>query len=98
MKALSEDESLNQRLLSQRLNISLGKTNYLLKELAKKGFIKIISFSRNPQKVRKLKYILTAKGVEEKVRLTGYYLEVKRKEYQVLKREYENYVNSLDKR
>lgn len=94
IRALSEDKSLNQRLLSQQLNISLGKTNYLLKELTKKGFIKIIAFSRNPSKVRKLKYILTSRGMEEKMRLTGYFLQVKRIEYERLKREYEHYAKS----
>ena len=40
IREVEENPALNQRFLSQRLNISLGKTNYLLKELIKKGFIK----------------------------------------------------------
>lgn len=95
IREVEEDPSLNQRLLSERLNISLGKTNYLLKELIKKGFIKAASFSKNPEKTRKLKYILTQKGLEEKIALTFHFLKAKEKEYNRLKTEYEKYENSV---
>ena len=91
IRELEEDPSLNQRLLSQRLNISLGKTNYLLKELVKKGMIMMVAFSKNPEKSKKLKYILTQKGIEEKMTLTFYFLKAKEKEYKRLKEEYEKY-------
>ena len=86
---MEENPSANQRLLSQRLNISLGKTNYLLKELIKKGVIKAVNFTANPGKARKLRYILTQKGIEEKVSLTYHFLKHKEKEYRRLKEEYE---------
>ena len=89
-----ENPSLNQRLLSQRLNISLGKTNYLLKELVKKGIIKVVGFSKNPEKAKKLQYVLTQKGMEEKITLTFHFLKAKEREYKRLKEEYEKYVNS----
>lgn len=91
---IETDSSLNQRILSQRLNISLGKTNYLLKELVKKGIVKIASFSKNPKKTRKLKYILTPKGLERKIKLTYHFLQVKEAQYNKLKKEYESYVGS----
>ena len=89
IREVEENPSLNQRLLSARLNISLGKTNYLLKELAKKGLIKMASFSRNPGKATKLRYILTKKGLEEKTNLTFHFLKAKEREYKRLKEEYE---------
>lgn len=92
IKEIDSNSSLNQRLLSQKLNISLGKTNYLLKELIKKGIVKIKSFSKNPKKAKKLKYILTPKGIEQKMKLTYYFLQVKEKEYNRLKKEYESYI------
>jgi len=92
IKEVEENPTLNQRLLSQRLNISLGKTNYLIKELAKKGFIKIVSFSKNPDKASKIRYILTKKGIERKMYLTYHFLKVKEKQYKMLKEEYERYV------
>ncbi len=94
MREVDENPSLNQRLLSQRLNISLGKTNYLLKELAKKGIIEIVNFSTNPGKAKKLKYILTKKGLEKKISLTFHFLKKKEKEFKKLKDEYEKYALS----
>lgn len=89
MREVDQDPSLSQRLISQKLNISLGKTNYLIKELAKKGIIKIVDFSRNPDKTGKLKYMLTQKGLEEKANLTYHFLKAREKEYKRLKEEYE---------
>lgn len=91
IREIEENPSLNQRLLSQKLSISLGKTNYLLKELVKKGIIKVAGFSKNPEKARKLKYILTQKGMEEKMILTFHFLKAKEREYNRLKEEYEKY-------
>lgn len=89
IKEIETDSQLNQRILSQRLNISLGKTNYLLRELIRKGIVKMASFSKNPKKTRKLKYVLTPKGLEQKMKLTYYFLQVKGAEYSRLKKEYE---------
>ena len=91
IRELEGNPSLNQRLLSRRLNISLGKTNYLLKELAKKGIVKIANFSKNSEKSRKLQYVLTQKGIEEKINLTFHFLKAKEKEYKRLKEEYEKH-------
>ena len=44
---------------SGNLGISLGKTSYLLKELAKKGLLKAKNFTRREGKIKKVKYILT---------------------------------------
>ena len=95
IKEIEDNPSANQRLISQKLDISLGKTNYLLKELVKKGIVKMASFSRNPKKrIKKLKYILTHKGIEEKIKLTYHFLQVKEVQYNKLKKEYESYANS----
>ena len=91
---IETDSSLNQRLLSQKLNMSLGKTNYLLKALVRKGIVKIASFSKNPRKTRKLRYILTPKGLEQKVKLTYHFLKVKEAQYNRLKKEYEQYAGA----
>ena len=89
MRVLSSKSELTQRDLSSTLSISLGKTNYLLKELARKGLLKAKNFSTKKGKVNKVKYILTKKGFEEKLRLTVYFLKKKEKEYLELKKEAE---------
>ena len=89
IREVEDDPSLNQRVLSQKLNISLGKTNYLLKESIKKGFIKVASFSKKPEKAKKVKYILTQRGMNRMMELTHHFLKAKEKEYKRLKEEYE---------
>jgi len=51
LRILSSDDTLTQRDLSTHLGFSLGKTNYLLKELAKKGLVKIKNFSHKDHKL-----------------------------------------------
>ncbi len=91
MREVDQNPTVNQRLLSKRLNMSLGKTNYLLKELARKGIIEIVNFSTKPSKAKKIKYILTRRGLEEKIKLTSHFLNKKEREYKRLKEEYEKY-------
>ena len=74
IREVEDNPSLNQRLLSQRLNISLGKTNYLLKELIKKGIIKVVTFSTDPGKARKLRYVLTQEQTIKISTVSAYWL------------------------
>lgn len=76
---------ITQRDLSSKLNVSLGKTNYLIQHLIKKGMVKARNFSHNPEKLKKVKYILTQKGFNEKIRLTYYFLKRKEDEYMKIK-------------
>ncbi len=70
LTAIDEGKALTQRALAQRLGVALGLTNLLLKRLAKKGYIKIVEFPRKPAARKRLRYLLTAKGIAEKTRLT----------------------------
>ena len=70
------------------MNVSLGKVNYVLKELKKKGLIKINNFKNNPDKSRYL-YLLTPKGVAEKTKITIKFMQRKMEEYEELKKELE---------
>ncbi len=90
LRVLSSQNDFTQRKLSNRLNFSLGKTNYLLRILIQKGFIEIGNFTKGDQKLRKIKYILTNNGLKHKIRLAYYYLKIKEKEYLDLKREFAN--------
>lgn len=92
IKELETSPAASQRSISEKLGISLGKTNYLLKELVKKGLIKAKNFSNNPGKIRKINYIITKRGIEEKLRLTQHFLRKKELEYNLLKQEWEQLV------
>lgn len=92
-KELEANPNTTQRDLSSRLNISLGKINYLLRELILNGFIKAKNFTGNPGKLRKINYILTEKGLEEKFSLLQHFLQRKEAEYNKLKQEMEHSLN-----
>ncbi len=70
LTAISEGRPLTQRVLAQRLGVALGLTNLCLKRLSRKGYIKIVSFGHKPAARKRLRYLLTPKGIVEKTRLT----------------------------
>ena len=94
IKHVETDPAVSQRILSNRLNVSLGMTNYLLKELIKKGFIKAHDFSQHSGKLRKVRYLLTKEGADEKLRLTHYFLKTREQEYNIMKQEWEQLMNN----
>ncbi len=86
LKTFSQKNSQTQRELAIKFNISLGKINYCLTELVKKGFIKIENFKRSNNKAGYL-YNLTPAGIEEKTRITYHFLKRKMTEYEGLEKE-----------
>jgi len=79
-------QNTNQREMSESLNISLGKVNYILKALIEKGMIKARNFKNNKNK-RAYMYFVTPKGIEEKTKLTLRFFDRKSQEYDKLKQE-----------
>ncbi|OGK92668.1 MAG: hypothetical protein A2W08_18500 [Candidatus Rokubacteria bacterium RBG_16_73_20] len=75
LTVIGEADSLTQRALAQRLGVAVGLTNLYLKRLAHKGFIKIVEFPRKPGARRRLRYLLTPRGLAEKTRLTYRYMD-----------------------
>ena len=69
LRKIFNNPSATQRQLASELKISLGKLNYVLNALRKKGLIKIDNFQKNKNKSRYL-YLLTPKGISEKTNLT----------------------------
>lgn len=89
LSEIDKNPHITQREISYLINISLGKTNYLLNSLADKGILKIKSFSRNSGKLKKVRYILTPKGMREKIRITYHFFKKKEEEYAALKKQWE---------
>lgn len=89
LKLLSTSDSFTQRDLSERIGFSLGKTNYLLKALVKRGLISVKNFTDHNGKLSKVKYILTNKGFNERLTLTYHFLQRKEAEYNKLKQDWE---------
>ena len=86
MRVVADSPTASQRSLALALGISLGKTNFLLRELLKKGLVKAENFRRSDNKLAYL-YLLTPSGVVAKARLTQEYLHRKEAEYERLQQE-----------
>ena len=91
LKKIESNSKITQRKLAKDLGYSLGKLNYCLKELQKKGLIKIKNFKKNPNKINYL-YVLTPEGLSQKTKLTINFMKRKMREYDELKREYDESV------
>ena len=89
LRKISKKPNISQRELSKQLGFSLGKLNYLIKELQKKGLIKIKNFKKNPKKLNYL-YVLTPQGIASKTKLTINFMKRKMQEYDELKAEINN--------
>jgi EPS-associated MarR family transcriptional regulator len=90
---LEDNPDISQREIAHKLGISLGGANYCLKALVDIGHIKIHNFNKNPKKIGYF-YLLTPKGISEKVSLTSGFLKRKMAEYHALKKE----IDSLQSR
>ncbi len=89
LRLVFKDPSLNQRSLSYKLGLSLGKVNYSMKQLKKRGLIKIKNFKKSKNKLNYF-YILTPKGIKAKTNATINFMRIKMKEYEDLKSELKN--------
>ena len=65
LRTIEQNPGMSQRDLARTLGISLGKTNYCLKALVGKGWVKMDNFSRNPDKL-KYAYLLTPRGMRQR--------------------------------
>tara|TARA_B100000212_G_C26897036_1_gene332054 strand:- start:76 stop:387 length:312 start_codon:yes stop_codon:yes gene_type:complete len=91
LRKIQRNPSFTQRELARDLGFSLGKLNYCLKELNKKGLIKIENFKKNSKKINYIKkYVLTTKGIELRINLTIQFMKRKMREYDELKSEINN--------
>ena len=74
MRLLQEDPEISQRQLATAMGISVGATNYCLRALVDKGWVKLENFQKNPNKLGYL-YLLTPTGVNAKAALTAEFLK-----------------------
>ena len=86
LRFINKKPNTNQREIAKKLGLSLGKLNYCLQQLKKKGFVKINNFKKNENKSGYL-YLLTPRGIMEKTKITLAFMKRKMKEYDELKRE-----------
>ena len=87
LRAIEQNSEITQRDIARQLGISNGKTNYLIAALVEKGLLKMAHFGRTGDKLAKVAYLLTPKGVKNRALLTRDYLARKEAEYEALKAE-----------
>ena len=88
LKLLSANPNLTQRQMAGEMGVSLGKFNYCLKALIKKGFVKVDRFTTPDNKATYM-YILTPGGIEEKSIITINFLKRKMKEFEEIQQQIE---------
>ena len=95
IKLIEQHPEITQREHAGELGISLGKTNYCVRALVEKGWVKANNF-RNSKKKLAYAYLLTPKGMDEKAKITACFLKRKRAEYESLRAEIQNLQRELD--
>ena len=86
LRKINSNPQTKQRDLAIQLGFSLGKLNYCIKALKKKGLIKIKNFKKNENKLNYV-YLLTPKGISHKTKMAYFFMKQKAREYEQLKKE-----------
>jgi EPS-associated MarR family transcriptional regulator len=88
MRLLEANPRLSQRDAARELGISLGKLNFCVRALVRKGLLKATRFKNSRNKAAYM-YLLTPRGIEEKAVLTVRFLQLRIREYEALREEIE---------
>ena len=94
LRILENNPKMTQRQMAKELGLSLGKTNYVVRALIDKGWVKLSNFKRSGNKLGYI-YLLTPEGLSEKTMLAQNFLNRKSEEYNRLKKEIEILKNEL---
>jgi EPS-associated MarR family transcriptional regulator len=95
LKLLEEHPRLTQRQLAAHLGVSLGKAHYALRALVDVGWVKLGNFKRSNNKLG-YTYVLTSRGIAQKLELTASFLARKQREYESLQEEIFQLKTELD--
>ncbi len=94
LRYLEEHPDASQRELAEHLGVSVGKINYCVQALIAKGLVKMRNF-RGSKKKLAYAYVLTPKGLEEKINVTSRFLKRKLAEYDAISEEIERLTREL---
>ena len=88
LKILEQNPQISQRELAKEIGVSLGKVNYCLKALMKRGLVKASNFKNSSNKIAYF-YVLTPIGIEAKAKISIRFLQRKLDDYEALRKEIE---------
>ena len=83
MRLISCDAEVTSRQVADIVGISNGSAYYILTALVDKGFVKLGRFKKNTRR-GSYAYLLTPKGIREKLLLTHHFIKRKRQEFEDL--------------
>ena len=86
LRKIQNKPNSTQRELANELGFSLGKLNYSIQALKRKGLIKINNFSNKKNKLEYI-YLLTPKGIYHKSKMAYFFMKQIMKEYEDIKTE-----------
>jgi DNA-binding MarR family transcriptional regulator len=75
---IEENPDTTQADLATQLGVAVGSVNWYIKRLVNKGYVKVTQMQR-----RRLRYLLTPKGVAERARLTKEFMRMSLHWYRV---------------
>ena len=92
LEKVGDEYAHSQRDLARELNISLGLVNSFIRRLAHKGYVKATTIPR-----KRIRYIITPKGMVEKSRLTYRYIQFSYQYYRQARQKFQNLFATLEK-
>jgi EPS-associated MarR family transcriptional regulator len=91
LNLINGNPQMTTRELAKKVGISNGSAYYLLTSLIDKGYVKLLNFSQQKQKLGYV-YLLTPKGIREKSLIANKFLVRKKQEFEELREE----INALE--
>ncbi len=88
LRELAKDGTLSQRDLARKMGLSLGRVNYVVNGLLRKGYLKAKRFKNSRNKMAYM-YIVTPKGLSTRMTRTYDFLQRKLEEFERLRKEIE---------
>lgn len=95
LRLLEDRPEISQREMARELGLSLGKTNYCVRAVVEKGWVKVKNF-RNSKKKAAYLYQLTPRGISAKARITRRFLDRKVEEFERLHEEIQQLRSEVD--
>ncbi|HHT9160154.1 MAG TPA: winged helix-turn-helix transcriptional regulator [Candidatus Brocadiaceae bacterium] len=90
LQSIENGEQISQRQLSSQLGINVASINFAIKKLTKRGFVKMLG--ANP---RRMRYILTPKGITEKTQIAYKFFDRNFHFYKAVRKDVEDKINNI---
>jgi len=90
LQSIENGEQISQRQLSSQLGINVASINFAIKKLTKRGFVKMLG--ANP---RRMRYILTPKGITEKTQIAYKFFDRNFHFYKAVRKNVEDKIGSI---